>query len=120
MSEPVVNVSTVVINVNDMAREKAFWGELLGVGVQHDVGDFFVWFEPQTPGGVAVALQLVEDAKVGPNRLHLDTAVADATAARERIEELGGSHVEDHEMAGFRWTIMADPEGNEFCITSSH
>lgn len=120
MSEPIVKVGTVVINVNDMAKEKAFWAELLGVGVQHDVGDFFVWFEPQIPGGVGVALQLVQDARAGPNRLHLDTSVPDAAAARTRIEELGGSHVEDHEMGGFRWTIMADPEGNEFCIASSN
>lgn len=118
--EPVVNVGTVVINVNDMATEKAFWREVLGVGVQHEIGDFFTWFQPQTPGGVGVALQLVEDPKVGTNRLHLDTSVPDMEAARKRIEELGGSHVQDHDMAGFRWTIMADPEGNEFCITSSH
>ncbi len=118
MPEPVVNVGTVVINVNDMATEKAFWGEVLGVGIAREIGEFFTWFEPQRPGGVGIALQLVPDAKAGRNRLHLDSVVGDAAAARARIEELGGSHVEDHDMGGFAWTVMADPEGNEFCIAA--
>ena len=32
-----------------------------------------------------------------------------------RILDLGGSHLEDHEIEGFAWKVMADPEGNEFC-----
>jgi predicted enzyme related to lactoylglutathione lyase len=115
---PVAEVASVVINVNDMAAEKTFWGAVLGVGVAREIGGFFTWFEPQRPGGIAVALQLVPDAKHGRNRLHLDSAVADVDLARRRIEELGGSHVEDHDMGGFRWTVMADPEGNEFCIAA--
>jgi predicted enzyme related to lactoylglutathione lyase len=42
----------------------------------------------------------------------------EATAAR--IAELGGRHLEDHEIGGFTWKIMADPEGNEFCIAPAH
>lgn len=52
-----------------------------------------------------------------PNRLHLDTVVEDLNAAVARIEELGGSLLAEHEVMGFRWNVMSDPEGNEFCIT---
>lgn len=114
--ERIAEVGTVVINVNDMAEEQAFWSAVLGVGVAREIGGFFTWLEPQRPGGVAVALQLVAEPKQGRNRLHLDTVVPDLDVARRNIEELGGAHVEDHDMGGFRWTVMADPEGNEFCI----
>jgi predicted enzyme related to lactoylglutathione lyase len=117
--DPVVQVGAVVINVLDMEREKAFWSELLGVGVAREFPGFFAWLEPQHPGGVSVALQKVESATEGRNRLHIDTAVPDLDAAQQRIEELGGTHLESQEVAGFNWRVMADPEGNEFCIASA-
>jgi predicted enzyme related to lactoylglutathione lyase len=116
MSDVVPKLGSVVINVNDMERETTFWRELLGVDVAREIPGFFVWLAPQRPGGISVALQLVPDAKEGRNRLHLDTAVDDLDAAQARVEALGGSLVETHEIMGFTWRVMADPEGNEFCI----
>jgi len=111
-------VGSVVINVVDIDRAVAFWSALLGVGPARSIPGVFVWLEPQHPGGVSVALQKVPDAKSGRNRLHLDTGVADLDGSQARIEELGGSLVETHDMGGFTWRVMADPEGNEFCIAS--
>ena len=118
MAEPVVMFNTVVINVCDMGIAKTFWTSLLDVGVAREIGEFFTWLEPQRPGGAAVALQLVADPKSGRNRVHLDTSAPDLEAARAQVEALGGSLVEEHDMVGFRWMVMADPEGNEFCIAS--
>lgn len=115
MAEPVVTVATVVINVVDFEQEKAFWQALLGVGVAREFPGF-VWLEPQHEGGISVALQQVAEATPGRNRLHLDSGVADLDVAQASIEALGGSLVEEHEIMGFRWRVMADPEGNEFCI----
>jgi predicted enzyme related to lactoylglutathione lyase len=112
-------VGSVVINVMDIEREQAFWSVLLGVGVARSVPGFFVWLEPQHEGSVSVALQRVWEPKSGRNRVHLDTGVADLDAAQQRIEELGGSLVETHDMGGFQWRVMADPEGNEFCIAKT-
>jgi predicted enzyme related to lactoylglutathione lyase len=117
MGEPVMTIGTVVINVSDYETEKAFWSAVLGVGVAREFPGF-CWLEPQHEGGVSLALQRVEDPTPGRRRLHLDSAVPDIAAARDRIVELGGSHVEDHEIMGFHWTVMADPEGNEFCIAA--
>lgn len=116
MSKPVVTVQSVVINVRDYEKQKAFWGAVLGAEIAQEVAPWFVWFAPQHAGGVMVALQTVEDPTDGPRRLHLDTAVDDVADARDRIVELGGSHHADKEMDGFHWTIMLDPEGNEFCL----
>jgi len=117
MSDGIGTVGSVVINVADYDKERAFWGEFLGVGIMREFPGF-CWFEPQHDGGVSVALQASQDAGDPGGRVHLDTSVADIEAARARIEELGGSHVEDHEIMGFRWVIMADPEGNRFCIAA--
>lgn len=117
MSGRVATVATVVINVADYERAKAFWSAVLGVGVAREFPGF-VWFEPQHDGGVSVALQQVADPTPGRNRVHLDTSVPDLAEAQRRIEALGGSTVEDHEIMGFRWKVMADPEGNEFCIAA--
>jgi predicted enzyme related to lactoylglutathione lyase len=116
VNERVATVNTVVINVIDYEREKQFWSALLGAGIAREVPGFFCWLEPQHEGGISVALQLVPDPTPGRNRLHIDTTVANLDEAEARIVELGGSHLEDHEIGGFRWKVMADPEGNEFCI----
>ncbi len=120
MGEPVIEVGSVMINVVDFERQKAFWGAVLGVEVAQEIAPQFCWFAPQHPGGVMVALQRVDEATEGTRRLHLDAAVADVDEAKARIVELGGSVLADREMGGFHWTVMLDPEGNEFCIAPSH
>jgi predicted enzyme related to lactoylglutathione lyase len=111
----VPQLQSVVINATDVERLVAFWSALLGV---EEAMRFpgFVWLRPQHEGGISVAIQEVASPTEGRNRLHLDTTVDDLDAAHQRIVELGGSHLEDHERAGFTWRVMADPEGNEFCI----
>ena len=69
--------------------------------------------------GLTVGFQKVPDAKSGKNRLHLDLVVDDLDAATTEIETLGGRWLEPgrtRELEGFRWRLMADPEGNEFDI----
>jgi predicted enzyme related to lactoylglutathione lyase len=59
------------------------------------------------------------EVKSGKNRLHLDLVVDDLDAATAEIEGLGGTWLEPgttHELEGFVWRLMADPEGNEFDI----
>lgn len=109
-------VRSVVINTTDEERLAAFWSELLGVEVGRRV-EGFVWLRPQRPGAYSLAFQQVDQPTEGRRRLHLDTSVSDLDAATARIIELGGSRVEDHEVPGFAWRVMADPDGNEFCIS---
>ena len=118
MSERALTVVSVVINVVDYEREKQFWRSLLGVEVAREFAPYFCAFAPQHPGGVSVALQTVENPTEGTRRLHIDADVPSIDGAKARIVELGGSHVADREVGGFHWAVMADPEGNEFCIAS--
>jgi hypothetical protein len=65
----------------------------------------------------------VPEAKVGKSRLHFDVYVDDLEAATARVEELGGRRWTEHgatlDDGGLIFRIMADPEGNEFCLVLS-
>ena len=118
MAEDVIpRIRSVVINTTNEERLAGFWSELLGVEVaQRSEG--FIWLRPQRPGAFSIAFQQVAKPTEGRRRLHLDTSVGDLEAATARIVEMGGSHVEDHQVPGFAWRVMADPDGNEFCIAT--
>ena len=118
MTDRIGTLGSVVLNTTDVERLKAFWMAFLGVGVRQEFPGF-CWLEPQQPGGISLALQASDDPGELDGRVHIDTGVADIAAARAAIEDLGGSHVEDHEIMGFHWTIMADPDGNRFCIAGA-
>ena len=76
----------------------------------------FVWLGRMGEGGPALAFQQVPEKKAGKNRLHLDLGVEDREAFITHVESLGASRVEDHQIGEFHWTVMGDPEGNEFCV----
>ena len=107
----------IVIDTIDPARIAPFWCALLGVRERGWFGDDDLMLT--TDGGAPpVAFQRVPEAKSVKNRLHVDLAVEDLDGAFAQIVALGGSAVSDIlEMpGGYRWRVMADPEGNEFCI----
>jgi Glyoxalase-like domain len=56
--------------------------------------------------------QLVPESRAGKNRVHLDLASSDPQAELDRLTALGARVLARHE----RWTTLADPEGNEFCL----
>jgi predicted enzyme related to lactoylglutathione lyase len=68
-----------------------------------------------------VSFHRVPDAKTVKNRLHLDLEVDDIGAATARIESLGSKRLpsDDFSEYGFSWRVMADPDGNEFCLVYS-
>lgn len=112
-------VGSVVIDTEDVDRLIEFWGQMLDLEVKHRIGPYFAWLGRMGEGGPSLAFQKVPEKKEGKNRLHLDLHVEDLAEARARIEELGGSKVDEHTMQNFTWYVMADPEGNEFCIAAA-
>jgi Glyoxalase-like domain len=57
----------------------------------------------------------VPDEKVGKNRLHFDLRPADQAAQVERLIGLGAKPI-DIGQGDVTWVVLADPEGNEFCV----
>ena len=61
----------------------------------------------------------VPESKQGKNRVHVDFGVDDLEVEAARLEALGAMRRDSHHEYGVRWTVMTDPEGNEFCIGQS-
>jgi hypothetical protein len=58
----------------------------------------------------------VPEPKIAKNRMHLDLAAPDREAEVARLVELGATRVADMNEWGYEWTVLQDPEGNEFCV----
>ena len=58
----------------------------------------------------------VPEPKTAKNRMHLDVMSVDPEAEVARLVGFGATRVADMEEYGYEWTVMADPEGNEFCL----
>ncbi len=58
----------------------------------------------------------VPEPKAAKNRMHLDVVAPDLEAEIARLVQLGATRVADREEYGYTWTLMTDPEGNEFDI----
>lgn len=112
-------LASIVINARDIDLVADFWKAFLGVGERHRVPEWFIWLERQPGASVSLAVQRVAEPTEGRNRLHLDFGSDDAAATRERILELGGEALEEHQLDSFAWTVFADPEGNEFCVAQA-
>ena len=112
-------VGTVMIDCNDLDGMVEFWKQALNLEEKGRYPDY-VWLSRLGDGGPALAFQQVPEPREGKNRLHLDLTSDDPEAFKQLVIDLGGSHVEDHEMSGFHWTVLADPEGNVFCVTAAH
>ncbi|HKX34694.1 MAG TPA: VOC family protein [Actinomycetota bacterium] len=117
MPDAIGRLHWIVIDTADPARIAPFWCALLGVRERGWFGEDYLMLTADG-GAPPVAFQRVPEAKAVKNRLHVDLAVDDLDDAFARIVALGGSAVSDIlEMpGGYRWRVMADPEGNEFCI----
>lgn len=104
----------IALDADDIELLAAFWGSLLGVPIAEQFDDW-IRLEPGRGGGY-LAFQPREEQSSGfPVRP--DVEVDDLDAATARIEQLGGRLIEIvEESEGDTHHVMADPEGNEFCL----
>ncbi|GAA2433573.1 VOC family protein [Streptomyces macrosporus] len=106
-----LGIRAIVVDCADPERLAAFWSRLLGRPIGARTGPY-LWLSPGD--GPVVGFQRVAEPKTGKNRVHLDLSSPDPAAERERIEALGGRYLGQYAEGGF--LVMADPEGNEFCV----
>jgi predicted enzyme related to lactoylglutathione lyase len=109
----------LTVDCRDTERLAEFWSELLGLPVRGTFGDAFVLLDRPSEDAVAMAFQRVPEDKVVKNRAHVDLRIEDLDAVTALVESRGGSRIADHDEEGFRWRVMTDPEGNEFCLMPS-
>ena len=108
----------LVIASADPARLSRWWAEVLGYRVlDEDDNDVMVGAGPDERP--ILYFSRSTDAKVGTNRLHIDLSPEDRDAEVERLVNMGARHV-DIGQGTQSWVVLADPEGNEFCVLRSH
>jgi hypothetical protein len=109
-------LSGITVDCLDPARLAVFWGALLDRG---EVPSLPGWrrLDPRTDPGPRINFQPVPEPKRGKTRLHLDVSVDDIAAAIESVLRLGGRSLDQrHDYDEGVVVVMADPEGNEFCL----
>jgi catechol 2,3-dioxygenase-like lactoylglutathione lyase family enzyme len=115
-----LRVGSIVIRVDDLVRQTAFWTAALGYVAREDVtarGADFALLRPPDRDGPHVSLDRVRSTLQIPPRIHLDLYAEDQAAEVERLKGLGATEVHwDKRPADADYVIMADPEGNRFCV----
>ena len=110
---------SVVLDVNDLARATEFWSAALGFPTQRPITQFMV-LRPDDADDhrPTLILQQVPEGKVAKNRAHMDLFFPSRDEARDRILGLGGRLLQEEPncIGTHCWYLMADPEGNEFCV----
>jgi catechol 2,3-dioxygenase-like lactoylglutathione lyase family enzyme len=108
----------LVMDCSNLERSAAFWCDVLGCqpGGQ-PVGQYLGLF-PADGAGLQLLLQQVPEPKPAKNRLHLDLRTRELEPEVERIRAAGGVAITERPMEefGFRWQVLADPDGNELCV----
>ena len=111
------SIYCVTIDCADPARLAGFWAEVLDYEKTFEEGDEVV-IEPKDKAGNALLFLKVPDDKRVKNRIHFDLNPTDQAAEVERVKALGATEA-DIGQKDVSWVVLADPEGNEFCILTA-
>lgn len=107
----------LVLDCSDPAALAEFWAPALGYVNVATFGTY-VALLPKGRPGPKLLLQGVDEEKKVKNRMHLDIGVPDIECEAARLVALGATQVSEGPCSehGSTWLLMADPEGNEFCV----
>jgi predicted enzyme related to lactoylglutathione lyase len=108
----------VTIDCADPIGLAKFWTEAAGYELRWQSEDDFLVLRPAWGDGVAIGLQRVVEPRSGKNRMHVDWRADDRTVEVARLVGLGATVIDEHAVPGQAWTVLADPEGNEFCVSA--
>lgn len=111
-----VRLNNLTFDATNPDRLADFWARALGYEKKHGDAE---WAQINQTGesDFMILFLAVPEGKAAKNRLHMDLKAADMDAEVRRLTALGARVGELHHMEGEgRWTIMQDPEGNEFCV----
>ncbi len=114
-----MRISSVVIDSVNPGLLADFWCGALGYEIVEEDETGISIGSPQNVGPV-IDILLVPEVKSVKNRLHLDLRAIDSTTAAElaRLLGLGAERVDVGQAPDVSWVVLADPEGNEFCLLS--
>ncbi len=107
----------VIVDARDPAALGRWWAGVLGWVIVDDTADAFE-IRPSPDRMPGLLFVRVPDPKQAKNRLHLDFRPADQDAEVQRLLGAGACRI-DVGQGTPSWVVLADPEGNEFCVLSA-
>jgi predicted enzyme related to lactoylglutathione lyase len=121
---PGLRIAEVVIDCAEHGAVVAFWAAALG-WERRPVNEQYVSLVPPDeqrvaagPGPVPILFQKVPEPKTVKNRVHLDFRAPDMATEVARLVTLGATVTAERCLGDFCWTVLTDPEGNEFCVAT--
>jgi predicted enzyme related to lactoylglutathione lyase len=112
-----LSLEMITVDCTDPATLAQWWAEVVGGSVVTLPGGDFVLVDREN--WPALGFQRVEMPTPGKNRVHLDLTASDLDAEVHRLVGLGATETARHDLGGgFRWVVMADPDGNAFCVAA--
>ena len=117
-----LRIQCLTVDVHDLKKVANFWAAALDWKITfEDENEVCLELKDGSPevGRIPDILFIkVPDAKIVKNRLHLDLRPKDQAAEVTRLEALGARQIDigQNEGSAKSWVVMADPEGNEFCV----
>ena len=115
-----LRIGSIVLKVTANPRAARFWTAALDYVARAGDEDDFALLHPRHGAGPNVSLDRVRSALQIPPRIHLDLYAADQAAEVERLIGLGATEVHwDKRPADADYVILADPEGNRFCVVDA-
>lgn len=112
-----LRVGSIVLRVDDLRCQIAFWSAALDYVPREEQSDDFALLRPRSGVGPNLSLDMVHSTVQIPPRIHLDLYAEDQAAEVRRLIELGATRVHwDKRPADADYVILADPEGNRFCV----
>jgi Glyoxalase-like domain len=115
-----LRVGSIVIRVDDLGRQAEFWSAALDYEPSPNRSDDFVLLRPRNGAGPNVSLDRVHSEVHIPPRIHLDLYAEDQAGEVRRLLALGASEVHwSRRPPDADYVILADPEGNRFCVVDA-
>ncbi|MDP9483651.1 MAG: VOC family protein [Chloroflexota bacterium] len=116
-----IHIGSIGIRVDDLQRQTAFWTAALDyVPREGPSDDDFMLLHPRDGVGPNLSLDMVRSTVQVPPRIHLDLYAVDQAAEVERLIALGATEVHwDKRPPDADYVILADPEGNRFCVVDA-
>ncbi|MEX1071694.1 MAG: VOC family protein [Anaerolineales bacterium] len=112
-----IRVGSIVLRVDDLQRQMDFWTAALDYVPREDPDVDSVVLRPKNGGGPNITLDQHDSAVHLPPRIHLDLYADDQPEEVKRLIALGATEIHwDKRPADADYVILADPEGNRFCV----
>ena len=113
-----IRITNLTLNSEKPLELVRFWTEFLGVKAHpHNENSEHIFFHPQEPGGIRLAIQKVTKKHHTDSEIHFDIATDDLDALEEKALSLGAKLESRTRLDnGFEWRVLHDPQNNPFCI----